>query len=859
MRRRFFLFAALCAPLVCEAAQIEVAATDAEVAAVEAAVAADPSSAVTVRAADGSEMTCIVTSSVCTQGAETRKVNGISVTRDCWARKDVMACIKPIAETDAANGCAAFTLNDALTSDAQTAGCRKTADECTDPVTDLEGNTTCAQSRESWSCASQFTLPAVNAQWTGEVDEVQESVDDSACTSLIQDAACERGKVTCSGGNCTLSFACAGFDSRGCSKLAAIGCTVGTPACDASVDSSCVLKTATATCEGVCYDKEKLPDSTCTLLPVGGEDIVASGEAVVTDSVYTRLGMAEYLTKDTAACDALTQAPGMQCTQNGTDVNGKLSIITVNKKNYIGYWGGWDRTYDCVNTTPRGSCTGLQATSGCTVESQTCLETSTVDGATVCNKSSYVYACGAADAVSGGEATLIESSSSITDTVLVSTCTDYKEDASCSVKEMVCTIPGGTKIVNGKEVTKDCWGYDVTYTCGESGGEADTEIRDTCAALEADATCKAQSNTCFETDEEGNCTMLTKSFVCGGGTETMETGEVCDNTLCIAGVCEKTPDETSTDFLEGIAVMEIARQAGVYGDATTDTLFNGFASSCTIGHGVVLANCCDCEKTGAGLSNSGFQQAVIVGAQAAVELITHVASPYVYDLIATVDPTGIIAALYDSTGKSYTSDMSVSYYGLAISYGEAGMNVSFDPQAFLIQMAVSWWMKQNTCTAEDAMHNLRQERGLCHWVGTYCDKKEVNGSCRKYRDSWVCFNSRLARIVVEEGRKQLGIGWGTPQEPITRGFTLEEFQKLDFSRMDLSGIVSEIAQQAMKEGLTVDTQAAKDRALERLTELQKPGSNQYTQVNNITGTECTGELCARPAASSYVLREGGVP
>jgi conjugal transfer mating pair stabilization protein TraN len=30
------------------------------------------------------------------------------------------------------------------------------------------------------------------------------------------------------------------------------------------------------------------------------------------------------------------------------------------------------------------------------------------------------------------------------------------------------------------------------------------------------------------------------------------------------------------------------------------------------------------------------------------------------------------------------------------------------------------------------------------------------------------------------------VGWGTPQAPYCRGFTPEEFQALDFSKMDLS-------------------------------------------------------------------------
>jgi conjugal transfer mating pair stabilization protein TraN len=65
-----------------------------------------------------------------------------------------------------------------------------------------------------------------------------------------------------------------------------------------------------------------------------------------------------------------------------------------------------------------------------------------------------------------------------------------------------------------------------------------------------------------------------------------------------------------------------------------------------------------------------------------------------------------------------------------------------------------------------------------------------------------CFNTKLGRIIQEQGRPQLkafnAIGWGTPKNPYCRGFT-EEFQALDFSRMDLSEYYADVEARAQSE------------------------------------------------------------
>mgnify|MGYP001597135605 CR=1 FL=1 len=71
--------------------------------------------------------------------------------------------------------------------------------------------------------------------------------------------------------------------------------------------------------------------------------------------------------------------------------------------------------------------------------------------------------------------------------------------------------------------------------------------------------------------------------------------------------------------------------------------------------------------------------------------------------------------------------------------------------------------------------------------------------------SYCCFsfNSKLARIIHEQGRPMLktfqsqqGGIWGDTKQPNCRGLTPEEFQGLDFSQMDLSEYFEDIKTKA---------------------------------------------------------------
>jgi conjugal transfer mating pair stabilization protein TraN len=50
----------------------------------------------------------------------------------------------------------------------------------------------------------------------------------------------------------------------------------------------------------------------------------------------------------------------------------------------------------------------------------------------------------------------------------------------------------------------------------------------------------------------------------------------------------------------------------------------------------------------------------------------------------------------------------------------------------------------------------------------------------------------LARIVNEQGRLQVGKGWGTAQSADCSGFTVAQLQSLDFAAMDLSAFYASL-------------------------------------------------------------------
>jgi conjugal transfer mating pair stabilization protein TraN len=110
---------------------------------------------------------------------------------------------------------------------------------------------------------------------------------------------------------------------------------------------------------------------------------------------------------------------------------------------------------------------------------------------------------------------------------------------------------------------------------------------------------------------------------------------------------------------------------------------------------------------------------------------------------------------------------------------------------------------EKNCGTGDMLTAAAMKAKRTHFVGTYCKKKFPFIGCVQSAQTHCVFQSKLGRIVQEQGRLQLKafltgsrVDWGTAENPNCRGFTPEEFQFLDFSKMDLSEFFADIKAKA---------------------------------------------------------------
>ena len=94
------------------------------------------------------------------------------------------------------------------------------------------------------------------------------------------------------------------------------------------------------------------------------------------------------------------------------------------------------------------------------------------------------------------------------------------------------------------------------------------------------------------------------------------------------------------------------------------------------------------------------------------------------------------------------------------------------------------------CSSEEILLHQRDSAGLCAYVGTYCSTSFL-GICLTKQKVYCCFQSKLSRILQDQGRKQLPKPWAKPKSEQCLGFTLTEFARLDLSKMDFSEVYAE--------------------------------------------------------------------
>jgi conjugal transfer mating pair stabilization protein TraN len=467
------------------------------------------------------------------------------------------------------------------------------------------------------------------------------------------------------------------------------------------------------------------------------------------------------------------------CRKTGTEcVEGAETRVVNGAEIYKACWRSRD-TYECVDEGTVDTCAGLRSASACIQTNSVCTERAFNHE---CLNFRNTYNCSAQQPTSSGVILLTTTYTVTNDGLDAQQCKAYTENPSCTKTGSVCVEAGGTRIVNGLPVTKDCWAYQDTYSC--------KSLENDCGDLKKNDSCTLQDSFCADLNTDGTCAVTEYNYRCLTGTSPPKEVTQCTGGVrCVNGMCFTAPAGNDEDFAKAITTMEVGRQAAGYArDANEIKFFAGNDNRCGR-H--ALKNCCKTNTKGAAMSNGAVMN---VTSQAVSQGF---GSWYVYDMLddtvrnSSNALSGIYAKFADPNAYLNFEPTGISFYGVTFNPFGAGQVFSFDPWSFAIQVAIQILMELITCDQDESLLAMKRGQNLCHYVGTYCSQK-ILGSCVARKQSYCCFNSRLARIVQEQGRQQLGRSWGDPKSPDCSGLSAEDFQRLDFSQMDFGEFADEI-------------------------------------------------------------------
>ncbi len=345
------------------------------------------------------------------------------------------------------------------------------------------------------------------------------------------------------------------------------------------------------------------------------------------------------------------------------------------------------------------------------------------------------------------------------------------------------------------------------YGRTDLGTEAKSRLA-LCAALPNDPTCEGQRNAASSAAIPRPPVTPADPQVAGAntvgrdplGTESglsvlysgCPSGGVCvPSAFCVGTRCFDTSQVNDPDFAQAMSYLEAAREAGVYLDPTTMRVFSGEDNRC---RDRLLKNCCSSNSAGTGFHNQS---------------LFGTGSRLVFDILMNSNNRSFIMQGFKSllmgsgfSGTFTTYGVTVAVNGAALPAGSvtlmAGDSIVIAITPWTLVIAVIFYIVMSMMSCNEGEGKLAMKEGarLCRSIGTWCSQCiRVLGkcvSCTEHTTSKCCFNSKLARILNEQGRAQLGIGWGGAQNPSCSGFTIAQLQALDFSRMDLSEFYASI-------------------------------------------------------------------
>ena len=393
--------------------------------------------------------------------------------------------------------------------------------------------------------------------------------------------------------------------------------------------------------------------------------------------------------------------------------------------------------------------------------------------------------------------------------VITDTCTEYENDDRCELvterKDGILTVlngiptsntlPGTTMYLDSDvcslTVTRPFMQSERRYSCErsdyvldtsrfveptENGGVGNIQIGESTIEL---AIPQAPVQQCTRSCKVQASSLDTSVNDQGIASETRSSSQRGDVILkqCINDACPAEPGEVvledcacTNSFTDAIQALQLLRLAGKDMECSDPNqsledclgqieIFKGRSASCrTAGTQTAFKGCCD-------LGGKIFED------------------QYGNPIESQVEATEQMLTMFDQVVGSNAAELVqiIDFYN-----DIHGLNVAGDGYATLMNWLFS------PCS-EDSGPAALISSNMCIKLGEHCIEEWDLVGCVQEEEVHCCFKSLLAKVLHEQARPQFpGFDNGSLDEPNCRGFTLEEFQAIDFSKVDLSELQSAI-------------------------------------------------------------------
>ena len=334
----------------------------------------------------------------------------------------------------------------------------------------------------------------------------------------------------------------------------------------------------------------------------------------------------------------------------------------------------------------------------------------------------------------------------------------------CERTNSVCTAPGQTLNISGLPVYAACWQYTDTFDCLDQSTQSD------CNAPWV-ATCTPQSGpVCIDTDplNPADCETWQNNFVCPAPTAPPPANSATPTVNCAnqtfadgQGNVWNVGHPSDSSFISAVTGMESLSEAGQSMNQTNATVLGGEGDRCRIAL-FGLDNCCNSSGSNAISTLTDRALSGPIAAQDGLDPIRDF-SNYTYD------------ALFPKAGNLIT-------------------DTSIPPSLWSTLQLSLQLSGLISCNSEEQSLALKRDANLCVDIGEYCSESTpIIHICVQHTRTYCCFDSQLAEAINVQGKAQLGISMGSPQNPNCGGLTVAQFQSINLSTMNLSAFQGEIS------------------------------------------------------------------